>query len=142
LANSAVDNTLLQKLCEVNKEWLNTTRKIISYSTSQFYYTKHLQRMDCGAFNSWWKLHFVSEIFVICRLRRLATEQRCWINLQQYHQAGVFPINDYLPYKNPIFIDRIGTHCAVGYLMQQSGAEDLAQRIDLNKSMPMYTRLK
>jgi hypothetical protein len=50
--------------------------------------------------------------------------------LQQYHQAGVFPINDYLPYKNPIFIDRIGTHCAVGYLMQQSGAEDLAQRID------------
>jgi len=35
-----------------------------------------------------------------------------------------------LTFKNPIFIDRKGTHCAVGYLMQQSGYESLATQID------------
>ena len=41
--------------------------------------------------------------------------------LQDYAIKGVFPTNDYLPIKNPIFIDRRGVHCAVGYLIQQSG---------------------
>jgi hypothetical protein len=50
--------------------------------------------------------------------------------LNGYWQAKQFPINDYLTYKSPVFIDRFGTHCAVGYLMQQSGYENLAREID------------
>jgi hypothetical protein len=50
--------------------------------------------------------------------------------LNGYWKAKQFPINDYLTYKSPVFIDRFGTHCAVGYLMQQSGYENLAREID------------
>lgn len=50
--------------------------------------------------------------------------------LRGYRISGVFPVNDYLPYTTPVFIDRSGTHCAVGYLMKQSGNEKLALTID------------
>ncbi len=53
--------------------------------------------------------------------------------LNGYWHAGIFPVNDYLLYKNPVFIDRKGTHCAVGYLMMQSGNDDLAKRIDFHE---------
>ena len=33
-------------------------------------------------------------------------------HLGHYWREGVFPINDYLPGITPVFIDRVGTHCA------------------------------
>jgi hypothetical protein len=62
--------------------------------------------------------------------------------LNGYWKAGIFPVNDYLPYKNPVFIDRIGTHCAVGYLMQQSGAENLAQQINSEQQFAYVHEIK
>lgn len=50
--------------------------------------------------------------------------------LKTYADRGVFPKNYVLPYRNPIFIDPHRTACAVGHLMIQSGAVDLAARID------------
>lgn len=50
--------------------------------------------------------------------------------LRTYAQRGVFPRNQVLPYRNPVFIDPYGTACAVGQLMIASGSADLAQRID------------
>lgn len=50
--------------------------------------------------------------------------------LHHYATEGVFPVNDYLLYKNPVFIDRKGTHCAVGYLMLKSGFGALANTIN------------
>jgi hypothetical protein len=50
--------------------------------------------------------------------------------LKVYAAAKTFPTNDYLPYKNPVFIDKKDVHCAVGYLIQQSGSESLARKID------------
>jgi hypothetical protein len=54
--------------------------------------------------------------------------------LENYAIQGKFPLNDYLPYQNPVFIDRFDTHCAVGYLMQQSGSEHLARQIQSNQN--------
>jgi hypothetical protein len=62
--------------------------------------------------------------------------------LNGYWKAGVFPVNDYLPYKSPVFIDRKGTHCAVGYLMMQSGYDDLAQHIDHNEKFAYVHEIK
>jgi hypothetical protein len=67
--------------------------------------------------------------------KHLTTEQRknraeCLQELRQYAEAGAFPQNNLKSYKTPIFIDEQGTHCAVGYLMQQSGSEELAQEIN------------
>lgn len=50
--------------------------------------------------------------------------------LERYADAGRFPQNHVLPYRNPIFIDPFGTACAVGQLMIESGYGDLAERID------------
>ncbi|MCP4441864.1 MAG: T9SS type A sorting domain-containing protein [Aureispira sp.] len=49
--------------------------------------------------------------------------------LTSYAQEKVFPKNIYHPDRQPYFIDHRGVHCAVGYLMKASGAQDLAQTI-------------
>lgn len=49
--------------------------------------------------------------------------------LEGYREAGRFPINYYRYERIPVFIDQDGTHCAVAYLLQQTGNEELAQRI-------------
>lgn len=49
--------------------------------------------------------------------------------LDQYRIAGNFPINDTYHERIPVFIDRYQTHCAVAYLLQQTGHEDMAIRI-------------
>jgi hypothetical protein len=46
-----------------------------------------------------------------------------------YADAGLFPQNHVLPYRNPVFIDPHGTACAVGWLMIESGHRELAERI-------------
>ncbi len=52
--------------------------------------------------------------------------------LHSYNLAGQFPINTQHYNRQPYFIDNYGTHCAVGYLMQQSGAASLAKEINKN----------
>ncbi|MCD6069117.1 MAG: hypothetical protein K0S33_3943 [Bacteroidetes bacterium] len=52
--------------------------------------------------------------------------------LSAYREAGKFPQNYFRAERIPVFIDENGTHCAVGYLMQQSGQEAMAQRISKN----------
>ncbi|HET6681875.1 MAG TPA: hypothetical protein VFG84_11780 [Gemmatimonadaceae bacterium] len=50
--------------------------------------------------------------------------------LHDYREAGVFPHNhtaakDY----TPVFVDEHGTHCAVGFLIAESGRDDIVSRI-------------
>ena len=54
--------------------------------------------------------------------------------LGDYAARGSFPQNSMLPYRNPVFIDQLGTACAVGQLMIESGDRSLAERIsnDIN----------
>jgi len=41
--------------------------------------------------------------------------------LQQYWQAGIFPINNYHDYRIPYFVDDANTACAVGHLIREGG---------------------
>lgn len=50
--------------------------------------------------------------------------------LQEYWQAGEFPQNCYYPGRRPVFIDEQENICAVGYLVQQSAGNDLAEQIN------------
>jgi hypothetical protein len=52
--------------------------------------------------------------------------------LDEYHEAGRFLINYYRNERIPVFIDKHNTHCAVGFLMQETGAEFLARDISQN----------
>lgn len=60
---------------------------------------------------------------------QLSQRNQMLVQLQSYAQNGVFPKNLYHTQRTPYFIDHLGTHCAVGYLMEQSGHDELAQRI-------------
>ncbi|MFK7755860.1 MAG: hypothetical protein AB8B53_02885 [Flavobacteriales bacterium] len=55
--------------------------------------------------------------------------QQCLSILNAYWNQGVFPINLYHPERTPYFIDHLGTHCAVGHLIAQSGHGQLADLI-------------
>ena len=55
--------------------------------------------------------------------------------LHNYALAGKFPQNNHYSFQTPIFIDAFNTHCAVGYLMQQSGSENLAKQISKEQNL-------
>src|SRR5690349_4620556 len=49
--------------------------------------------------------------------------------LDDYIAKGTTPQNTYVPYRNPVFIDRDGTICAVGYLIERSVGREVAEHI-------------
>lgn len=49
--------------------------------------------------------------------------------LEEYAKARVFPLNIYHSERRPYFVDHLGTHCAVGYLMHVSGNDALVSQI-------------
>lgn len=49
--------------------------------------------------------------------------------LESYASRKIFPTNLYHSKRTPYFIDDFGVHCAVGYLIAQSGNEELALEI-------------
>jgi hypothetical protein len=58
-----------------------------------------------------------------------AARSREIARLRTYRNHGRFPHNHRILGRTPTFIDERGVPCAVGYLMQQSGARDLASTI-------------
>ena len=49
--------------------------------------------------------------------------------LHKYWNNGIFPINDLHQNRQPYFIDKFNTYCAVGYLMKMTGADAIAREI-------------
>jgi hypothetical protein len=129
------------KLCEVNAEWKNNSDG--KQIAATFNSAGNL------SFNDWIKNHLM---LVERTLRQRSVENlnasqrhnrlQLLDELNGYWHTGVFPVNDYLAYNNPVFIDRNGTHCAVGYLMQQSGADNLAMQIDADNKFVYVKEIK
>lgn len=53
-------------------------------------------------------------------------------DLKEYAERGLFPQNITHQGRRPIFIDGRGVHCAVGYLIKESGHPELSRHISLN----------
>ncbi len=138
-ATGAVNNAeTFKHLCAVNSEWKNQPD------------VKHIAISQTPAnFNEWITTHLLL-VEQTLRARNTsaysATQRQHRLHLldelHAYALAGVFPVNDYMLYKNPVFIDRKGTHCAVGYLMMQSGHDDLAKAIDANEKFAYVKEIK
>lgn len=67
--------------------------------------------------------------------------EACLDHLSGYWQAGCFPENSVKPGYTPVFIDRHGTHCAVGELMRRTGAEDVARDIAAHTNLAYLPEL-
>jgi Secretion system C-terminal sorting domain len=125
----ATKQSLVDKMMEVNQQWINNEDAIRLLETKA---ENHFV-----SFNQQIMYHLQAVVSTLRKrtcthLSAAQTQNRMQLldALTEYYQQGLYPINDYLPYKNPIFIDRKGTHCAVGYLMLRSGNEALAQEIN------------
>ncbi|MES2620309.1 MAG: T9SS type A sorting domain-containing protein [Bacteroidota bacterium] len=135
------NNELLRQLSAVNTEWGKQPecKQII----------KNAPVVTPRSNNDWIVVHLalVEQTLRARNRSGLSTLQksnrlRLLNELNAYWHGRGFPVNDYLPYKNPIFIDRTGNHCAVGYLMQQSGAENLAQKINNEQQFAYVHEIK
>jgi hypothetical protein len=123
------NESILRKLNSVNTEWENNPDgKIlasgIEYSNTVSFndqITLHLRLVEATL-----RARSVTNLTASQKQKRMELLDQ----LNIYWHSANYPVNDYLSYKNPVFIDRNGTHCAVGYLMQQSGFEKLATAID------------
>jgi hypothetical protein len=121
------NETRLQTLLKVNKE------VVFQGDIPSLWATENIQTNN---FNESIQVHLISVIEVlkhrsVNHLSPIQNNQRTQLLqcLENYALQGNFPINDFLSFQNPVFIDRFDTHCAVGFLMQQSGSEHLARRI-------------
>jgi hypothetical protein len=126
------NETHLQSLYRVNKEVLLQNDIPQNWSC---------EISKATNFNQAIQLHLSSVIEVLSHrdvkhLSQSQQDQRKYLLncLANYAMQGTFPVNDYLSYQNPVFIDRYDTHCAVGYLMQQSGSENLARKIQSDQN--------
>ena len=135
------ENRNLEELIKVNAEW-----KTQRFSSDIVH---NLNSKNLTSYNNWISAHLMLVEYTLKRrdVSQLTATQRTnrtqlLEKLNAYWKKGVFPINDYLTYKNPVFIDRIGTHCAVGYLMQQSGCEELSRKIDKHEKFAYVKEIK
>jgi antitoxin component YwqK of YwqJK toxin-antitoxin module len=120
-----------EQLCSFNFNWKNYPMQVAANETSievseQEYVQLHLSHViPILKSNS---THDLNEEQLHIRKDLIAV-------LQSYCNAGQFPLNDYVNYRVPVFIDRYNTYCAVGYLMRASGYNDLAVSISNDNNL-------
>lgn len=118
-------NSLFDQLVAFNSNWSQYENRVpnaeaVVYKNDQPYIQKHLEN--------------VLQILASNPTAHLSCEQlesRTHLTelLRDYREAGLFPMNYYRAVRIPVFIDEHQTHCAVGYLLQQTGYDEVAQRI-------------
>lgn len=132
------DAPLFDHLREVNAEWRTRTDAVSDATPVRFNNdTERIAR----------HLHLVRVYLATHTPEGLSADQVAQRNellgaLEIYADAGRFPQNHVLPYRNPIFIDPNNTACAVGQLMIESGHRDLAERIDAEMELAYIHEIK
>lgn len=122
--------TVYDELVYVNKEWKNQkdidltikTKAAISLNEQE------LVRMHLKEVETLLRKRSTEHLSVLQKKNR----ERNLNVLHGYWEKGVFPMNSKHMGRQPYFIDEMGTYCAVGYLMKESGADDVAK--DINKT--------
>ncbi len=125
LAQQVTANNFFNQLCEFNYNWKKYEGRLPVSGARVFisgreYIQAHLSSVltilatnpvtDLNAAQYRSRLHLISL-------------------LEEYGKAGNFPVNYYRHQRIPVFIDEHATHCAVGYLLQQTGHQNIALRI-------------
>lgn len=130
--------TLFDQLCAFNPNW-NKYRSAVPDETERIFLSdkSYIQT----------HLGFVLEILRSADISKLSRKQvtmrtRLIEVLSDYRLQGNFPVNYYRSERIPVFIDEHQTHCAVGYLMQQTGYENLAQQISRTNNYVWVKDLK
>lgn len=113
-------------MLEVNAEWSTMDRSALD-DAHPVRFTSESERIATH-------LHHVAERLSASPSKELTSatllrRQALLDTLQAYADRGRFPLNTSVPGRIPVFIDELGTACAVGQLMISSGHAGLAERI-------------
>lgn len=115
---------LFRHLQEVNKNWSNinpaTYQEQIQFATDADRIQRHLQEVEKVLRQK--ETHHLGIENKRNRLKMLDV-------LHAYSSVGNFPINTFHSARQPYFIDLFGTHCAVGYLVKESGFPEISLAI-------------
>lgn len=116
---------LYEHLYEINEQWLKETSPVGYLALVKFPDDKERIRTH---------LQLVEEILRTRPVAHLTAKQQQRRNtvlnhLRTYWHSGIFPINNYQPNRLPVFVDEKHTACAVGYLLQATGEQELVVQI-------------
>lgn len=118
--------TVYSQLCTLNKEWLNNyidspiLNETDSLNSDHDLIQLHLRLVE-KTLRSKSVLHLSSE--------QKEKRNACLDILHTYWQRGIFPVNLYHQERTPYFIDHLGTACAVGHMVIETGYGDFAKQI-------------
>lgn len=125
LGFSSQAGTLFEQLCAFNPNWKHYSQQVPLenqrvFLTENAYIQTHL--------------YFALKLLKSADTRGLSTRQTANREhlitvLDDYRLQNMFPVNYYLSERIPVFIDEQNRHCAVGYLLQQTGYENLALKL-------------
>lgn len=120
-------NSVYDQLVYVNAEWRNQTDVVpqLKSDSPKLLNEQELIQLHLSETEKLLRNREVSKLSPILKENRLKN-----LNvLHQYWMAGQFPTNSKHLKRQPYFIDDNNIYCAVGYLMKESGADDVAKDI-------------
>lgn len=116
---------LIDHMCTVNKAWSEYT-ELLPATAHSVQFKSEADRIKMHLLLVTQQLH---ESQPNLEPGQAANRQDLLNVLEVYAERAQFPKNLYHINRQPYFIDAFGTHCAVGFLIQQSGYASLAQTI-------------
>lgn len=120
---------LLKKLVDINDRWAYEQQswKDVSGLSGDFSETELIQQhlFLVHAELSQRNVEFLSE-------EQKQNRATSLVHLYKYAERALFPNNITHEGRRPIFIDGRGVHCAVGYLIKESGNPELSKHISIN----------
>ncbi len=128
---------LYEHLYEINEQWLTETSPVnyltsVNFSDDNERIRTHLQLVE-GILRA----RPINHLTVEQQQRRSTVLDY----LQQYWHSGLFPINSYQPNRLPVFVDEKNTACAVGYLLQATGEQELVDQIRMENNFADLQKL-
>ncbi|PHR44771.1 MAG: hypothetical protein COA32_14230 [Fluviicola sp.] len=136
-SNTSNEESYFNQLCQINKQWLNHEQ---DSPNAEVYF-----KTDEDAIQA--------HLFLVCNSLTKNTPSDLSDNqlesrlqliqiLREYAREKVFPTNLYHVDRTPYFVDDFGVHCAVGYLMSESGSKDLVAEIRANENYSYIADIK
>ena len=126
-SNAQNSKTVYDQLMYVNEQWKNQNDLdgLLKVSAAKVLNEQELIQFHLQQTEKLLRKRNVSAMSVAQQKHRLHNLN----TLHNYWVKGIFPINDKHQNRQPYFIDKYNTYCAVGYLMQQSGSNKMAREI-------------
>ncbi|MFT6502128.1 MAG: hypothetical protein ACJASQ_002253 [Crocinitomicaceae bacterium] len=124
-AQNSTASSLYDQLCEFNYNWKKYSERAphdasINFQSDQELIQSHLENVLVILRSN--AVDYLSSEQYASRLHLIEV-------LEGYKNDGLFPMNYYRSERIPVFIDEHNTHCAVGFLLRESGHGEVAQRI-------------